>query len=90
MYKKREVRKVYRELLQFLDSPIKEVAKKANMSRPTISKFFNDHHIKPSSAKKIYETSLQLVLEKRQEIEQGKEKDHYKTDPTRKKSTQTV
>lgn len=48
------------------DSPITILTEKSNLSRPTVSKFFNSQTIKPSSVEILYELCLDLIEAKEQ------------------------
>lgn len=59
-----EARKVVSRMHGLYDSPVKEIMERTELSRPTVSKFFNLEKVRPSSEETIYELCLDLIEEK--------------------------
>lgn len=66
MYLQSEIKTVLLKMEKLYDSPIAILTEKSNLSRPTVSKFFNSQTIKPSSVEIIYELCLDLIESKEQ------------------------
>jgi len=64
MYLQEDVKMIIQKMEKLFDSPIGLISKKTGISRPTVSKFFNQQSIKPSSTEIIYELCLDLIEEK--------------------------
>lgn len=64
MYLREEIRAITSKMEQLYDSPIATLTARSGMSRPTVSKFFNLHPVKPSSTEKLYELCFELIAEK--------------------------
>ena len=66
MYLQSEIKTVLLKMEKLYDSPITILTEKSNLSRPTVSKFFNSQTIKPSSVEILYELCLDLIEVKAQ------------------------
>jgi len=66
MYLQSEIKTVLLKMEKLYDSPITILTEKSNLSRPTVSKFFNSQTIKPSSVEILYELCLDLIEAKEQ------------------------
>ena len=66
MYLQSEIKTVLLKMEKLYDSPIAILTEKSNLSRPTVSKFFNSQTIKPSSVELLYELCLDLIEAKEQ------------------------
>ena len=66
MYLQSEIKTVLLKMEKLYDSPITVLTKTSNLSRPTVSKFFNSQTIKPSSVEILYELCLDLIEAKEQ------------------------
>lgn len=64
MYLQSEIKTVLLKMEKLYDSPITVLTKTSNLSRPTVSKFFNNQAIKPSSVETLYELCLDLIEDK--------------------------
>lgn len=65
MYSKQEIIDLARQLDRLYDDKIQQVSQKSGKSKPTVSKFFNFHRVKPSSEEQIYEACINLIRAKR-------------------------
>lgn len=66
MYLQTEIKTVLLKMEKLYDSPITLLTKKSGLSRPTVSKFFNNHEVKPSSVERLYDLCLDLIEAKEQ------------------------
>jgi|TARA_R110002049_G_scaffold113040_2_gene263032 hypothetical protein len=64
MYLQEDVKMIIQKMEKLFDSPVGIISKKTGISRPTVSKFFNQQTLKPSSTETIYELCLDLIEEK--------------------------
>jgi hypothetical protein len=55
---------ITKKMEALFDSPVGIISKLTGISRPTVSKFFNQKALKPSSREIIYEQCLDLIEEK--------------------------
>ena len=72
MYLNEDIRDVVAKMRANYGNPIGVLAKYTKKSRPTISKFFNNQYIKPSTKELIYEACITLIAAKEEEIAQKK------------------
>ena len=63
MFDKPDVELLKNQLAKSFDNYIEKVVAKTNLSRPTISKFFNYQKIRPVNAAMIYDAGLELIQE---------------------------
>ncbi|MDH5381964.1 MAG: hypothetical protein OEW75_13995, partial [Cyclobacteriaceae bacterium] len=63
MFNKSDVELLKNQLAKTFDNYIEKVVAKTNLSRPTISKFFNFQKIRPVNAAMIYDAGLELIQE---------------------------
>lgn len=74
MYAKNVIRHLRKQLNELFDSPIQQVARKSGKSRPTVSRFFRFHKIKPSNEAKIYDACIALIEQKVNECKSNAQK----------------
>ena len=63
MFKKQDVELIKNQLAKLFDNYIEKVVAKTNLSRPTVSKFFNFQKVRPVNAAMIYDAGLELIQE---------------------------
>ncbi len=63
MFDKKEVEMLKNQLVKLFDNYISRVAKKSNISRPTVYKFFDFQKIRTENAAIIYDAALELIEE---------------------------
>ena len=68
MFSKKEVSQLKSQLSIYHSDYIKKIIDETNLSRPTISKFFNHKEIKPDTQLMIYESSVKMIKEKKEEL----------------------
>ncbi|MEM9885626.1 MAG: hypothetical protein AAF849_07020 [Bacteroidota bacterium] len=68
MYTKSELTQLRRALAKYDQNYYESIGIKTDLSRTTISKFFNGKRVKPKNALKIFSTSIDLIREKRQDF----------------------
>ncbi len=64
MYLNVEMSQIIQKMRELYDNPISILTNKSGLSRPTVSKFFNENQIKPSNTAKLYHLCLECVKEK--------------------------
>ncbi len=67
MFTKQDIDLLSNQLAKLSDNYIGAVAAKTNLSRPTVSKFFNLQKIKAANTTKIYDAGLELIKEYKQQ-----------------------
>ncbi|WP_339625396.1 hypothetical protein [uncultured Winogradskyella sp.] len=76
MYLQEEIKAITSKLAKLYDSPITIITKESGYSRPTVSKFYNLHPLKPSSIEKLYDVCLELIEKKEKKRNQSLQKEH--------------
>ena len=64
MYLQEEIRAITNKMAKLYDNPITIITRESGFSRPTVSKFYNLHPLKPSSIEKLYDVCLELIEKK--------------------------
>lgn len=76
MYLQEEIRAITSKMTKLYDNPITIITKESGFSRPTVSKFYNLHPLKPSSIEKLYDVCLELIEKKETKRNQSLKKEH--------------
>lgn len=76
MYLQEEIRAITNKMAKLYDNPIAVITKNSGLSRPTVSKFYNLHPLKPSSIEKLYDVCLELIEEKEKKRNRSLKKEH--------------
>lgn len=63
MITKEEITTLLTQLKLYLDNPITSISKRVGISRTTVSRFFNHHSVKSSTARQIVEAGFKMVHE---------------------------
>lgn len=61
MYQVEEIKNVTRKMIKLFDYPVSILAKESGLSRPTVSKFFNQKEIRPSSVELLFDLCIELI-----------------------------
>lgn len=75
MYQLEEIENVTSKMISLFDYPVALLTEESGLSRPTVSKFFNNKWIKPSSAELLYDLCLQKIKEKGEKRKSNLEKE---------------
>ncbi|PHN08686.1 hypothetical protein [Flavilitoribacter nigricans] len=74
MFSKNDVTPLKMALSKYYNNYFEIIGEKTQLSRPTISKFFNAKKVKPDNALKIYDVCIDLLLEKERDIKELQQK----------------
>jgi hypothetical protein len=74
MFNKNEIRPLKTSLSKYYENYFEIIGKKTDLSRPTISKFFNGRKVRPQNAMKIFNVCVQLITEKEEDIKRLQQK----------------
>lgn len=88
MYLQREIKAITGKMTKLYDNPITVITEESGLSRPTVSKFYNLHPLKPSSMEKLYDVCLELIERKEKKRNLSLRKEHSLFNVS-KKSAQT-
>ncbi|MEM9847414.1 MAG: hypothetical protein AAF847_05960 [Bacteroidota bacterium] len=69
MFTKNELAQLRRALAKYTKNSYESISIKTDLSRTTISKFFNGKPVKSENALKIFSTTVDLIREGRQDFE---------------------
>ena len=76
MYLQEEIRAITNKMAKLYDNPITIITRESGFSRPTVSKFYNLHPLKPSSIEKLYDVCLELIEKKEKKRNLSIKKEH--------------
>lgn len=72
MFSNEKINELCNEMKKYVDYPISTLMQLTNLGRTTVSKFYNGHHVMPSTAAKLYTAGHKYINKLKIELEKNK------------------